>query len=1187
MIDITLFGLKDRVMTASSNFIHLHLHSQYSLLDGAIRIPDLLSRVKELGMPAVAITDHGNMFGVVDFYKQAIAKGIKPIIGCEVYVAKKNRRDKTERGYYHLILLAKNAEGYKNLKYLVSMGYLEGFYYRPRIDHELLKKYSGGLICSTACLAGEVPQALRQGGYERAKDAAKNLASYFEPGHFFLEIQNNGYPEQEPLNTALRTIGQELNIPLLATNDAHYLTEADAKAHRVLMCIPKGITLNDPKADSGYSDLLHLRSYEEMLAALPHFRDAVENTMRVAEMCEEVVPTQPLSLPDFKPPNNEPLDVYLKNTTHEMLNLRFSEFEAIGKQVDKASYRKRLDIELAVICEMGFPGYFLIVQDFIRHAKEQGIPVGPGRGSGAGSLVAYALRITDLDPIPLNLLFERFLNPERVSMPDFDIDFCKDRREEVIAYVIDKYGKNNVGQIATFHQLKSRSVVRDVGRVMGIEYSEVDKIAKLVPEGPKVTLKSALETEPRLAEARKADPKINELLIYAERLENLNRHAGMHAAGVVIGNNPLWDYVPVFRSSDDQTAQLVSQFDMKFVEQCGLVKFDFLGLKTLTVIDTAVKLINKRPDRKKPLDISLLPLDDTEVYRLISAGNTWGVFQLESSGFQELLRKLLPDCFEDIVAAVALYRPGPLEGGMVDQFIECKHGRREISYMHPKLENILKETYGVIVYQEQVMQAAQILSGYSLGQADLMRRAMGKKKVEEMAEQRLRFVSGATERGIDAAKAGEIFDLIDKFAGYGFNKSHSAAYALVTYQTAWLKTHYPVEFQAALLTCDREDTEKVARYIQAGRESKVNTLPPDINRSDVNFSVIYSEDSPPQAEIVFGLGAVKGVGEAALHAIIEARKSEPFIDIFDFASRVDLSKVNRGVIESLIKAGAFDSTVDLSVVNRGQIFGILDTALERGRSAQRDRESGQISLFGALSSSKVTNQTGISESKTEYATVNAWDELTLLSHEKKAVGFYMSGHPMERYAKEAAMLTDHNCETIANAKPNESVSLAGMVTNYNEKMTKTGKRLGLFVLEDLVGRIETVVYSDALEANREALQSDKPVFISGIVRIDQKSEDEKRNLILKEAISLSDVRIRRTREVFVHLNAEFFHPEHLPALKKLFEKNPGRCNTFLKVIQPNRSVTTLNLPEQFRVNPSDDFLNIIDKITGVQAVELR
>ncbi len=1146
----------------------------------------MIARAKELGMPAVAITDHGNMFGVVDFYKQAIAAGIKHILGCEVYVARGDRRDKSERSYYHLILLAKNEEGYRNLKYLVSMGYLEGFYYRPRVDHELLKKHSAGLIASTACLAGEVPRALREGGYERAKEAARTLAGYFEPGHFFLEIQNNGYPEQASLNNALRRIGQELDLPLLATNDAHYLTSEDAKAHRVLMCIPKGVTLDDPRSQTGYSDFLYFRSGDEMREAMHHFEDAVENTLKVAEMCEEVVPTRPLSLPQFKTPNNEPLDEHLRNQSFELLNSRFEELEAQGKKIDKAAYRKRLGIELDVICEMGFPGYFLIVQDFIRHAREQQIPVGPGRGSGAGSLVAYSLRITDLDPIPLNLLFERFLNPERVSMPDFDIDFCKDRREEVIAYVVQKYGTNNVGQIATFHQLKSRSVVRDVGRVMGMVYGDVDKIAKLVPEGPKVSLKSALESEPRLTEARKADPRVDELLTYAERLENLNRHAGMHAAGVVIGNEPLWEYVPVFKGSDEQAAQLVSQFDMKFVEQCGLVKFDFLGLKTLTVIDTAVKLINRRPDIKEPLNISTIPLDDSEVYKLIASGNTWGVFQLESSGFQELLKKLLPDCFEDIVAAVALYRPGPLEGGMVDQFIECKHGRQEIVYMHPSLEPVLKETYGVIVYQEQVMQCAQILSGYSLGQADIMRRAMGKKKVEEMAKQRLKFVAGAQERGITAEKASEIFDLIDKFAGYGFNKSHSAAYALVTYRTAWLKTHYPVEFQAGLLTCDREDTDKVARYIQAGLMAGVDTLPPDINDSEISFSVTYEDELANGAKIVFGLGAIKGVGEAALHSILEARRDGPYADIVDFTSRVDLGKVNRSVIEALIKAGAFDSTV--SGVDRGQILGILDTALERGRSAQRDRESGQMNMFGMLSADATLSAAGSqADSPIVYSPQDVWDELTTLSNEKKAIGFYMSGHPMTRFAEEAAMLTNCTTETVGALKPREPVAIAGMVMDLVEKTTKTGKRLGLFALEDLVGRAEVVVYSDALMQYGEALKSDKPVFVAGTVRVDSRGDDERRSIILKEAMSLSDVRIKRTRKVCLHLDAADFPSDAIPELKSTLERYPGRCDAFLKVVQRDRSVITLTLPEQYRVNPSDELLQIINGMAGVTTVELR
>jgi DNA polymerase-3 subunit alpha len=631
-------------MSSGASFVHLHLHSQYSLLDGAVRLKDLIPRVRELGMSAVAVTDHGNMFGTVDFYKQAIAAGIKPILGCETYVAPGDRGDKSKRGAYHLILLARNAEGYRNLKYLVSMGYVQGFYYNPRIDKALLAERSSGLIGASACLGGEVAQAFLQGGFAKAKDVAATYRGIFEPGAFFLEVQSNGYEGQAEYNEALRRIGQELDIPLLATNDVHYLTADDAKAHHVLMAIGKGVTLDDPKADFHYTDELYMRSSEEMHEVLRRFPDALENTVRVAEMCESVTPTGPLELPDFKVPAGTTLDVYLRRTAHEMLNRRFEEFERAGIRVDTNQYRKRLDLELDVICEMNYAGYFLIVQDFIRYAKEQGIPVGPGRGSGAGSLTAYALRITNLDPIPLNLLFERFLNPERQSMPDFDIDFCKDGREQVISYVVGKYGVENVGQIATFHQLRSRSVVRDVGRVMGMPYLDVDRIARLVPEGPKVTLAAAVLEEDKLKQLRREDPKVDELLSYAERLENLNRHAGMHAAGVVIGNRPLWEYVPVFTGAErDTPTQLVSQFDMNYVEDCGLVKFDFLGLKTLTVIRNAVDLVNRRPGIAAPVDIDALPFDDPKVYELISSGNTWGVFQLESRGFQELLRRLKPD----------------------------------------------------------------------------------------------------------------------------------------------------------------------------------------------------------------------------------------------------------------------------------------------------------------------------------------------------------------------------------------------------------------------------------------------------------------------------------------------------------------------------------------------------------------
>ncbi|MCK9461746.1 MAG: DNA polymerase III subunit alpha [Proteobacteria bacterium] len=1174
-------------MSEGASFVHLHLHSQYSLLDGAVRLKDLIPRVRELGMSAVAVTDHGNMFGAFDFYKQAIAAGVKPILGCETYVAPGKRDDKSRRGAYHLILLARNAEGYRNLKYLVSMGYVEGFYYNPRIDKALLAERSAGLIGASACLGGEVAQAFVRGGYASAKEAAAAYRAIFEPGAFFLEVQSNGYDGQAEYNEALRRIGQELDIPLLATNDVHYLTADDAKAHQVLMAIGKGVTLDDPKADFHYTDELYLRSADEMQKALGRFPDALENTIRVAGMCESVTPAGPLDLPAFQVPEGTTLEEYLRRTAHEMLNRRFAELERIGRTVDTNQYRKRLDHELGVICEMHYAGYFLIVQDFIRYAREQGIPVGPGRGSGAGSLVAFALKITNLDPIPLNLLFERFLNPERKSMPDFDVDFCKDRREQVIEYVAEKYGAANVGQIATFHQLRSRSVVRDVGRVMGMQYGDVDKIAKLVPEGPKVSLAEALGGEEKLKQARRADPKVDELLAYAERLENLNRHAGMHAAGVVIGNKPLWEYVPVFTGGDrETTTQLVSQFDMNFVEDCGLVKFDFLGLKTLTVIRTAVDLVNKRRGEGERLDIDELPLDDQKVYDLISSGNTWGVFQLESRGFQELLRRLKPDCFEDIVAAVALYRPGPLEGGMVEQFVECKHGRREIAYPHPKLGKILKETYGVIVYQEQVMQAAQILAGYSLGAADIMRRAMGKKKADVMAKERIKFVGGCGENGIEGPLANEIFDLIDKFAGYGFNKSHSAAYALITYQTAWLKANHPVEFEAALLTCDRENTDKIAEYIRLGRGMGTRVLPPDINRSDVDFSVHYEADEPGAGGILFGLGAIKGVGDAALRSILEARADGAFTDVFDFAMRVDLAKVNKAVMEGLVRSGAFDGCEGSRGVNRGQIFGALERAVERGKSAQRDREVGQISLFGALAAPSPAAGAAQEEASL-YADLRPWTERELLAYEKTSVGFFMSGHPMERYEAEAARLTGSTTTSVAACGDRDEITIAGIMMDFSERKTKAGKRLGLGAIEDLHGRVNVIVFSQQLDELGEVLRSEEPLFIKGTVLVDEREEGEEKKIRVAEAMPLADVRAKRTKEVHLHIDGAAFDARALDDLKGVLEKNPGRCDAFLEVAIAGRSRTTITLPEQFRLAPTDELLNGLTGFPGVLDVEFR
>ncbi|RLA78626.1 MAG: DNA polymerase III subunit alpha, partial [Deltaproteobacteria bacterium] len=872
-------------------FVHLHLHSQYSLLDGAIRFEELFPLLETYGMKAVALTDHGNMFGAIEFYHEAKKHGIKPILGCEVYVAPKNRFEK-DGDPFHLILLATDAQGYRNLSHLVSLGYLEGFYHKPRIDWELLERYNRGLIALTSCLKGEIPSLLLQGRYEEAKQRAGALKELFDEGRFYLELQDNGLEEQKRVNEGLVRLSRELGVKVVATNDCHYLRRSDALLHDVLLCIQTGKNLQDPKRLRFSSDQFHLRPPEEMEALFSHVPEAVKNTLEVAERCELELQLGQYHLPHFEPPGGASLEDYLRELATHGLRRRLSE----RKVADADPYWKRLSEELQVINSMGFAGYFLIVADFVNYAKERGIPVGPGRGSAAGSLVAYALRITDIDPLEHGLLFERFLNPERVSLPDIDVDFCYECRDEVIRYVMDKYGHDKVAQIITFGKMQARAVVRDVGRVLGLPYREVDLIAKLIPAGPNVTLREALEVEPRLKEMAARDERVAQLLEFAQRLEGMVRHASTHAAGVVIANRPLMDYLPLYRAPG---GEVTTQFAMKDVERIGLVKFDFLGLKTLTMMRRIVDLVAKR--KGEVVELNGLPLDDEETYQLLSSGDTTGVFQLESQGMRELLRKLKPSTFKDLVALVALYRPGPLGSGMVEDFIKRRHRKGQIRYPHPALKEVLEETYGVIVYQEQVMMAASRLADFSLGEADLLRRAMSKKDPQEMARLRERFVEGAVRKGVDRQKASEIFDLMAKFAEYGFNKSHSAAYALVAYQTAYLKAHYPQEFMAALLTADMDNSDKVMRYITECREKGIEVLPPDVNHSSWEFTV--EGDCPPK--IRYGLGAIKNVGRQAVEAILEAREGGPFRDLFDFCRRVDSRRVNRRAVESLIKAGAF------------------------------------------------------------------------------------------------------------------------------------------------------------------------------------------------------------------------------------------------------------------------------------------
>ena len=1162
-----------------SQFAHLHLHSQYSLLDGAIRLSDLFPRLHELGMNTVALTDHGNMFGALDFYKRAKSAGIKPIFGCEVYVSEGKMGDRTNRRSFHFVLLAKNLAGYRNLTRLVTRGYLDGFYYHPRIDKDLLRQHAEGLIGLSACLGGELAQCILNRGVAQAEETIKTYQSIFEPGCYFLEVQPNGLDPQNEVNETLVKLAAKLGVGLVATNDCHYVHRKDAVAHDCLMCIQTGKLVSDTKRLKHEVDEFYLKSPEEMTQAFYAWPQAIETAASIAEACDVQLDLSQCFLPRYQVPQGYTLASYLRKLASEGLKRRFAESRDRGQVLDERAYLSRLDSELTVIESMGFAGYFLIVWDFINFAKGRQIPVGPGRGSGAGSLVAYALRITDIDPLPYNLLFERFLNPERVSMPDFDIDFCMNRRDEVIRYVADKYGSDNVGQIVTMHQLKSRGVSRDVARALGLSYGEADKIAKLIPEpiqGRHVSIPQALEQEPKLRALAEENASVKEVLNIASALEGLNRHAGTHAAGLVIGDKPLWEYVPCFRG---QNGELVTQFAKNEVEEVGLVKFDFLGLKTLTVIAHA--LANLRHSGRE-LDIERIPIDDQPTFEMMSAGNTTGVFQCESSGFKELLKKLRPDCFEDIIAAVALYRPGPLEGGMVDDFIQRKHGRTKVAYLHPWLEEILKETYGVIVYQEQVMQIASRLAGFSLGQADMLRRAMGKKKPEEMAKQKKVFVAGAIDKGVDAKLAEQIFDLMAVFAGYGFNKSHSAAYGLISYQTAFLKCHYPAEFMAAVLTCEKDNTDNLTRYINETRQMGIEVLQPDVAESAADFSVVMHQG---KQTIRFGLDAVKNVGSGAVEAIIEARGEHPFNSLFDFCERVDARRVNRRVVEALIKSGGLDGVADKHDVHRAQLLAALDLAQERANAAQRDRESGQTNLFGMLSDPSDNDSPQALDQVPDYPDVAEWEPRDRLRFEKESLGFYVSGHPLDRYREDLRRHTNFN---TASEMSEGEVSLGGMVANYRERPLRSGKgRMAIFGLEDEQGQIEVVVFSRPFEEHEEVLKSGEPILVTGRLVVEGGDRDSRQPRIhMKTALTLADLREQKTSTICIRLEHQT-EAAKLDQLRRILLQHVGDCRTQVRILAAKRWTTQLTLSERYSVTPTDELLLKVERLLGEHSVVLK
>ncbi|MED5579672.1 MAG: DNA polymerase III subunit alpha [Nitrospinota bacterium] len=1140
----------------STDFVHLHLHSQYSLLDGTTRINDLVKRVDELGMSAVALTDHGNMFGALKFYKEAKKVGVKPIIGCEVYVAPGSRLEKGQgrsvaNRSYHMVLLVQNEVGYKNLCSLVTSGFTEGMYYFPRIDREILSEHSEGLICTTACLRGEVNDHLLKGDYESAQETVSFYKELF-PGRFYIELQDHGLEEDKRLIPEAVKIAREFELPLIATNDVHYLMEGDHQVQEVLICVQTGKTLNDPDRMKIKSNEFYLKSVEDMSTLFEDYPEAIENTLLVADECSFDFNFHNTHYPSLNVPEGQSLKGLIFSISEEGLEKRFQELDLEESQM--GVYRERLATELEVITSQGYEGYFLIVTDFIQYAKEHGIPVGPGRGSVAGSLVAFALGITGIDPIAYGLLFERFLNPERVSPPDIDIDFCVERRDEVIRYVQEKYGSNNVSQIITFGSMLARGVIRDVGRVMGIPYGEVDRIAKLIPNELNITLKDAIDKEPRMMEVLKKDPLVRNLMDTAQKLEGNIRHAGTHAAGVVIAPSKLTDFVPLYKPSG---GEVVSQYDMSDIEELGLLKMDFLGLKTLTVIEKCVDLISSEDKR---FSIKAIPLDDPDTFSLLSEGRTTGIFQLESAGVREYLKKLSPSSFEDLIAMVALYRPGPLNSGMVDAFIERKHGRVEFDYFFPELIPILESTYGVMVYQEQVMRISNVLAGFSLGRADILRKAMGKKNESLMIEQMNDFIDGALESNYDKSKVVELWGQIEKFAGYGFNKSHSAAYALIAYRTAYLKTHYPQQFMAALLTCDSDNPDKVIKDIAECRQMKIPVLSPDINVSMKDFIVEGNS-------IRFGLAAVKNVGSALVDSVIKNREYDgPFKSLEEFCCRVDYKHFNRRSLESLIKACCFDSITE----NRARSIDSLDQILEVASRRQQSKAVGQGSLFSS---------DGSEDFEIQGSQVEDWSDKERLVYEREVLGFYVSGHPLDDWETSISRFANINSQTLTEILGSKRVRMAGMIRSSKMRTTRMGRRMANFTLEDRDGTSEMTVFPDVFENCYHFFESEEPVLVIG----DVESSDERVQVIVQSIEFLHETEKNHAKKIVLQINESNFSYNKLEAVKEVLSRFPGGCPVCLSVSLRSQEVLVEAGPD-FVVEPCDKLSAELVGLVGSDSV---
>jgi DNA polymerase-3 subunit alpha len=1141
-------------------FVHLRLHSEFSLVDGLVRIEPLMDELPLKGMNAIAVTDHCNLFAAVKVFQAALKEGIKPILGCDIPHWDPEKPDHI----FSLILLCQNEIGYRNLTRLVSRAYQEGQHQgQPRVNSTWIKDHAQGLIALSGGRLGDVGTAIRADDL----NAAFELANYWKnvfPERYYLEIQRTGRTDETMCNEHTVRIAEELHLPLVATNDVRFIAKEDFHAHEARVCIHEGLTLADPRRENRYSAQQYLRSAEEMQALFIDLPQALQNTVEISKRCSVKLNLGKSYLPNFPVPNNSTVEDYLTQLSEEGLELRLHQiFRNKSEDIPskRPPYDQRLEIELKVINSMGFAGYFLIVADFIKWSKENGVPVGPGRGSGAGSLVAYALGITDLDPLEFDLLFERFLNPERVSMPDFDIDFCMEGRDRVIEYVAEKYGRQSVSQIITFGTMAAKAVVRDVGRVLGHPYGFVDKIAKLIPFEIGITLDKALEQEEELKRRYDEEEDVKELIDLALKLEGITRNAGKHAGGVVIAPSELTDFTAIY--CEQESTQLVSQFDKDDVEAAGLVKFDFLGLRTLTIINWALLTINRQLEKagQNPIDINHIPMNDASTFELLKKCQTTAVFQLESRGMKELINRLQPDCFEEIIALVALFRPGPLQSGMVDDFIDRKHGRSKAEYPHPDLVSILKPTFGVILYQEQVMQIAQVLANYTLGAADLLRRAMGKKKPEEMAQQREIFTTGASARGVDADLATSIFDLMEKFAGYGFNKSHSAAYALVAYQTAWLKAHYPAPFMAAVLSSDMDNTDKVVIFIQECKRMNIKILPPSLNHSDYHFTVADDQT------IIYGLGAIKGVGEAAIQCILQERKvKNAYQGLFDVCQRLDLRKVNRRVLEALIKSGAFDEWG----IERAILFESLDKAMQVGAKHLQNLSSGQTDLFSLLEESN---------SSEDYVTGAVWSEKKRLEGEKETLGLYLSGHPADLYQNELQTFTF--CIGELNPNTTKKAIVCGTVRSQRQVMTKRGKKLAIIGLEDATGNLDLVVFSEVFEALKKPIQNGQILVAEG-----ELGQDDYNGGLKIMASALYHIEEARSR--FAKCLAIILTPEDQPrlsSLQSLLKNNPGNFAVQIKY-STHYAQVSMNCSPQWFITPSEELLHNLMGLLDKDKVKL-